>query len=170
MKREIGFSSRVGDRWTFAIEFEGSGDPPRVWNEWWGCLWLWIDGRLVGRPTEIEMVMTGLDSLVESVQQAVSRNSTLLSSRPPDEALNSVMRASYVDYSPGPESPTEDTSLLQAHEVLPRLTGAFFDGWEAILIEENVRERFIFRQEGGGAVGEAFWPVGTFKKIVLQAR
>lgn len=69
MREKVAFSSRIGDRWTFAIEFEGIGSPPKAWNEWWGSLWLWVDGNVAGRPSEFEMVMTAFDSLVESAQQ-----------------------------------------------------------------------------------------------------
>jgi hypothetical protein len=44
-----------------------------------------------------------------------------------------------------------DRSDLARYEVLPRLTGPFFDGWDAVLIEAGEEERFIFRQEGAEA-------------------
>jgi len=166
--KQVAFCSRVGNRWNFAVEFEGIGDPPRAWNEWWGSLWLWANGQVVGWPFEIEMVMTGFDSLVESAQETETRTSGLLSSLPAYEALDLVMWARYGDDKP-PVHFDGNPSLLVPHEVLPRLTGPFFDGWEAILIPEDLQERFIFRQEGG-PVSEAKWPIGTFKRFVLQSR
>ncbi|HET9363728.1 MAG TPA: hypothetical protein VFP71_01955, partial [Candidatus Angelobacter sp.] len=164
MKKRIAFSSRVGNRWIFAIEFEVIGDPPRVWNEWWGSLWLWIDGRVVGTPFEIEMVASGFDSLLESLyqleQQAENRTSAFLSSLPGNQALDLVMWAQYGE----DESPVGfdgNRELLRVHEVLPR-GSPFFDGWQAILLSDRLQERFIFRQEGG-QVNEVKWPIGTFE-------
>jgi hypothetical protein len=167
MKQQAAFCSRVGNRWIFAIEFEGIGDPPKVWNEWWGSLWLWANGQIVGRPFEIEMVMTGFDSLVDSAQKSENPAAANLASKPASEALDLVMWARYgVDDTPkGFEG---DPILLCQHEILPLATGPFFDGWEAILLAENSQERFIFRQVGG-RINEALWPGGTFKSLVFQA-
>lgn len=168
MKQQISFSSRVGDRWSLAVEFEGIGDPPKLWNEWWGSLWLWVNGLVVGRPAEIEMVMTGLDSLVESAQATETRTNVLLLSLPANESLDLVMWAQYGEGRP-PKHFTGEPSLLVPYEVLPRLTGPFFDGWEAILIPDGLQERFIFRQKGD-QVSEVKWAIGTFKGIILQSR
>jgi len=169
MRQKVAFSSRIGDRWTFAIEFEGVGNPPKAWNEWWGSLWLWIDGHVVGCPSEIEMVMTGLDSLVESAQQTrADLSSPLQLSVPAGEALDLVMWARYGSDDRAPGNFVGDPSTLTGYEVLPRLTGPFFDGWEAVLIEAAQEERFIFRQEGA-EVREALWPAGTFRSVVQRA-
>src|SRR5579859_2288391 len=169
MRQKVAFSSRIGDRWTFAIEFEGIGDPPKAWNEWGGSLWLWVDGHVVGRPSEIEMVMTGFDSLVESVQQTRTGHSgPLQPSVPAGEALDLVMWACYGSDDQAPGSFVGDPAALTRYEVLPRLTGPFFDGWEAVLIGAGQEERFILRLEGG-EVREALWPAGTFRSVVQQA-
>ena len=171
MTRQVMFHSRVGNRWSFAIEFEGVGEPPRVWNEWWGSLWLWIDGQVVGRPIEIEMVVSGFDPLMESSyqseQQTENRTSVFLSSLPANQALDLVMWAQYGE-DDAPKGFDGNRALLKVYEVLPR-GSPFFDGWEAILISEGLQERFIFRQEGG-KVNEAKWPIGTFKNLILRAR
>ena len=169
MKRKVVFSSRIGDRWTFAIEFEGIGDPPKSWKEWWGCLWLWADGQVIGCPSEIEMMMTGFDSLVESAQQTpTGLSSSLQPSVPAVEALDLVMWARYGNDDRAPGGFAGDPSDLARHEVLPRLTGPFFDGWEAVLVEAGQEERFIFRQEGAEA-REVLWPAVTFRSAVQQA-
>jgi hypothetical protein len=168
MKKEVAFSSRIGDRWTFAIEFEGVGTLPRTWNEWWGSLWLWVDGCVVGRPSEIEMVMTGFDSLAESAEITADAPTPAMSSAPAGQLVDLVMWASYGRGDRAPDSFIGDPSALTQYEVLPRLTGAFFDDWEAILIKAGPEERFIFRR-GGCDVREAIWPTGTFKSIVQQA-
>jgi hypothetical protein len=169
MRQEVAFSSRIGDRWTFAIEFEGIGDPPKTWNEWWGSLWLWVDGHVVGSPSEIEMLMTGFDSLVESAHQAhTGLSSPLQPSIPAREALDLVMWARYGSDDRGPGGFVGDPSTLTRYEVLPRLTGPFFDGWEAVLMEAAQEERFILRREGA-EVMEALWPAGTFRRVVQLA-
>jgi|SRR5579863_3341501 len=159
MKRHVVFCSRVGDRWSFAVEFEAIGDRPAAWNEWWGSLWLWADGHVVGRPFGIEMVMSGFDPLLESLhyseQHTSNRTSTFLASLPANQALDLVVWSRYGDGEP-PASLDGDTSFLRMHEVLPR-GSPLFDRWEAILIAEGLQERFIFRREGGRA-NEAKWP------------
>ncbi len=169
MRENVAFSSRIGDRWTFAIEFEGIGDPPILWNEWWGSLWLWVDGQVVGRPSEFEMVMTGFDSLVESaLQTRTGLSGPLQPSVDAGKALELVMWATYGSDDRPPGDFVGDPSALTRYEVLPRLTGPFFDGWEAVLIEADQEERFIFRQEGAD-VREALWPSGTFRSVVQRA-
>jgi len=169
MKQEVVFSSRVGDRWTFAIEFEGIGDPPKIWNEWWGTLWLWVNGAIVGRPSEFEMVMTGFDSLLESAQRIpTGLSGPLQPSVGAAEALDLVMWSRYGDDDQAPEGFVGDSAELERYEVLPRLTGPFFDGWEAVLIEAGPEERFIFRHEGV-ETREVRWSVGTFRSVVQQA-
>jgi len=168
MKKTVLFSSRIGNRLEFAIEFEGIGEAPHVWNECWGYLWLWACGKVVGRPVEIEMIKTGLDSLVDSVLQApvIYQIDSSLSAQ---QALDLVMWARYDRKPPPPVQFIGDIDALAQHEVLPRLTGPFFDGWEAALLASELEERFIYRQEQGIVV-EAKWPKGTFSNVVLRAR
>lgn len=167
---EEGFGKRVGNRWTFAVEFEIHGDRPAAWNEWWGSLWLWVEGRLVGRPDETEMVLTGLDSLQESASEERIPASSILSTYDSKEALDAVMWARYGGDGPSPlKFPTKNEEGLFSLEVLPRRTGPFFDGWEAILLEQAGTQRFVYRQEGGDVV-EAVWPHGTFSHVVGDAR
>ena len=120
MRRPVTFSSRVGDRWSLAIEFEGSGDPPRVWNEWWGSLWLWVDGEVVGRPFEIEMVMCGIESLVWSARRVKTESNRLLAAFPANAALDLVMWAQYGDEGSPPALFAGERSLLLPNEVLDR--------------------------------------------------
>src|SRR5437867_4365151 len=92
---------RVGDRWLFAVEFEIRRTPlvPR-WNECWGSLWMWIEGHVVGKPYETEMVFTGLGSLLDSANQGRSEASSIIAAYSPEQALKSVMRACYGDDDP----------------------------------------------------------------------
>jgi hypothetical protein len=171
MTRQVVFSSRVGNRWSLAVEFEACGDLPRTWNEWWGSLWLWADGQAVGRPFEIEMVMSGFDPLIESLcqmeQNTENGTSAFLASLPDQQALDLVMWAQYGEGDP-PKGFDGDQVLLKVHEVLPR-GSPFFDDWQAILVPEGLQERFIFRLEKG-EVSQARWPRGTFRRVVLQAQ
>jgi hypothetical protein len=165
------FSFRAGNRWSFAVEFEAFGDRPGMWNEWWGSLWLWVNGHVVGRPFEIEMVASGLDPLTEGLflaaQNPENRTGASLAGLPPAQALDLVMRAED-DEGDSPQAFNRGRKLLALHEVIPR-GSPFFDGWEALLITEGSQERFIFRQEQGEA-GEARWPEGTFRIVVVHAR
>jgi hypothetical protein len=163
---------RVGDRWMFALEFEIRGEPrARAWNEWWGSLLLWADGHLVGKPYEVEMIQTGLDSLRETANGNRAPASLILSAFSPKEALDAVMWAHYdgkKEHRPLKLSLESEVALLPL-EILPSLTGPFFDGWEAIILEDRATERFVFRQEGAEAA-EAIWPLGTFRRVVGEAQ
>jgi hypothetical protein len=50
---------------------------------------------------------------------------------------------------------TSDETLFPL-EILPRRTGPFFDGWEAILLDVGSEERFIYR-DAEADVMEAVW-------------
>ncbi len=171
MRRQVLFSSRVGNRWSFAVDFEAFNELPRMWNEWWGSVWLWADGRVVGRPFEIEMVMSGFDPLLESLhhteQNTENPTSAILASLPADQALDWVMWAQCGEDDP-PKGFHGDEALLAVHEVLPR-GSPFFDDWQAILLPDGLQERFIFRRKEG-EVSEAKWPVGTFRSVIVQAQ
>jgi hypothetical protein len=166
---EQGFGKRIGNRNKFALEFELHENPREIWNEWWGNLWLWVDGRIVGRPSEYEMVFTGLDSLTETAAETGTRVSPIVSARSAKEALEMVMWARYGDPDPVLEKIVGAEELLFSFEVLPRLTGPFFDDWEAILVEEETNERFIYRERKSEIV-EVSWPLGTFSTVVNESR
>jgi hypothetical protein len=162
------FNRRIGNRWKFALEFEIHGSPPSVWNEWWGSLWLWAEGHVVGKPSESEMISIGLESLQEAAGEAGTRVSDLLSAQSPKEALEMVLWARYGDSDPAMAKTVGNEKSLFPFEILPRRTGPFFDGWEAILLEEGAKERFIYRQQGADVV-EVVWPLGTFRDVISEA-
>jgi len=163
-------SKRIGNRWMFAVEFEIHFDAVKAWPATWGSLWLWVEGRVVGKADESEMVMTGFDSLHEVAIETGTRANPLLWGAPLHDALDVVMWARYEsDHEPALARLISDPASLFPFEVLPRWTGAFFDGWEAILLENNTSERFIYRQESGSPI-EATWPLGTFRQVVNEAK
>jgi len=75
------------------------------------------------------------------------------------------MWAGYGSDDRAPASFVGDPSALTQYEALPRLTGAFFDGWKAVLLAHGATERFVYRREHGETV-ETVWPNGTFSRIV----
>jgi len=165
-----GFAKRVGNRWMFALEFEINGDIPRTWSELRGSLWLWAGGRLIGNLYEIETVKIGLDSLVEAAGENRAAASRILAACTRSEALKSVMWARYgEDRDPPVRLGAVDQSTLFSLEILPRRTGPFFDGWEAILFDDGAEEHFIFR-EGEAETMESVWPMGTFGAVIAEAR
>ena len=161
-------SVKVGDSTVFALEFELAGPSARTWNETWGRLWLWIGGSAVGNLEEIEMIQIGLDSLRETAGDERTQASKALQYLCGEDALNFVMEARY-----GEEerlithSLPESDECLASVEVLPRRTGPFFDGWEAILLECDPLERLLYRREGKETL-EAVWPTGSFAKVVSE--
>jgi len=164
-----GLTCTIGNRQRFAVEFEIHNEVPKVWNETWGSLWLWVEGHLVGRRHETEMISIGLDSLRETANENLEAASRILATYDAKRALQAVMWSRYGGTEiPATEGLTTD-ELLSAAEVLPRTTGPFFDGWEAVLLDEGEEERFIYR-EGEGQVYESKWPSGTFKGVIGVAK
>lgn len=161
-------TKRVGDRRVFAVEFEVDPHQQHAPSDWWGSLWLWVNGKCVGRSDHIEMVLVGIGTLVNAAIKTGSRISPLLSSKPAAGALDLVMWTIYGDDESHPELNTASRETLQQFEVLPQ-GDSFFDGWEAILIEEGNTERFIVRKQGETA-SEVSWELGRFKDTVLEAR
>ena len=159
-------AERVGDRSVFAIGFEFSGFKARTWNEHWGRLWLSVGGATVGNLDEIEMIQTGLDSLRETACEEWEPASEALQGLSAEDSLNAVMNRRYGEEELlGAFSLSVSDECLASVEVLPRRTGPFFDGWEAILLNCGVSERFIWRCEGK-ETSEVLWPTGTFARVV----
>jgi hypothetical protein len=116
------------------------------------------------------MVMTGFDSLDSSARDGRTEASSRLAGFSSRDALDLVMWAHYEssDRPAVPEISGGDENLC-CLEVLPSTAGPFFDGWEAILLVRDERESLIYRHEGG-ALHEGTWQVGTFERIVGQAK
>ena len=51
-----GVRRQIGSQQLFCVEFEvhPNSDPNRPVNEWWGSLWLWVEGRCLGESQEIQ--------------------------------------------------------------------------------------------------------------------
>src|SRR5205814_4795156 len=107
-------------------------------------------------------------SLLNAALKTGCRASSLLSPLPAEEALNLVMWAVYGDDDSRREKLVGSRESLYPFEILPQ-GDPFFDGWEAIIIEERNAERFIFRKRGQPAC-EITWEPGTFKDTVLKAQ
>ncbi len=114
-------AKRAGSRQVFAIEFEINPGQNGPVNEWWGNLWLWVNGKCIGNPDETEMVSVGLGSLVNSAQKTGARVSPLLSSLPPDKALDCVMWAVYGDEDPTFQALIASRESLYPFEILQLL-------------------------------------------------
>jgi hypothetical protein len=164
------FSRRIGNRLTFAVEFEVHDSPaPRLWNEWWGYLWLWVEGNVVGNPFELEMIMIALEPLSGIAYPMESETAKVLSTHTSEEVLEMVRWAVYGEDDPAMEKLVLHREKFLSFEIFGGSTGPFFDGWEAVLLKEGATERFIYRQRGRGVI-EAVWPLGTFHDILSEAR
>ncbi len=159
---------RVGDRRIFAVEFEFELRQGISLEDIWGCVWLWAGGHCIGQTWEMEIVQFGLKALRETADDKAPRISHLLSSMPASEALDLVMWARYGDDNANFERLAGSRESLEQFEVLPRRTGPFFDGWQAILIEEGATEKFVFRKSGRETF-ELTWANGLFKRTVQDA-
>ena len=85
-----------------------------------------------------------------------------------EQILEIVMWARYGDPESRMSRLIRDEDRLHPFEVLPRRTGPSFDGWQAVLVERNNTEHFIFREEGRD-ICELSWPLGTYRDVVLRA-
>jgi hypothetical protein len=156
---------KIGSRAIFAIEFSVEPILGKPVNEWWGKIQLWVGGRCVGNPEEVEMVSIGLGTLDAIGKQTGSRGNPLLGSLPVDTAIDNVMQAIYGET--GAETEQFSSEDLSKFEVFP-VSIPFFDNWEAILLEEGDEERFLYRREGEpGQV--VTWDIGTFREITSRA-
>lgn len=158
LRRNVGSCDR------FSVEFSVRPDLNAPTNEWWGTVCLWVDGRCVGNPNEIEMVSIGMGALAHAAQQTGSRVNLFLSSHTATEALECVVQAIYGEKEVESLGNKEATRF----EVLSAAAGPSFDNWEAILLEEGQTERFIYRR-GDQPVREARWKIGTFRETSLGA-
>ncbi len=170
-------AGRVGSRWRFAIEWDVPADSRRpwleaeqvapedcqsallgIWNSWLGCLWLWADGHVVGRPWEVRPAVSGLNR----------------TSRYRSKDWRAIVHFAQRSNSRGGSSSRYELDISRARgqgrrfEVMPRGC-PFFDDWKAILIEEGESETLIWRARRLGAVESATWPLGTFRDVVLSA-
>jgi hypothetical protein len=159
---------RVGNHATFAVEFELTHTAPSKWNEWYGSIWLWAGARQLGNPFETEMVAIALDSLTDTARETGTRHNSIIPVESAEQILEIVMSACYGNTDGRISSLVRDEERLHPFEILPRRTGPSFDGWEAVLVEYDDTERFIFREEKG-EVRELSWPLGTYREVVLRA-
>jgi hypothetical protein len=164
----VQFRKSVGDHSTFAVEFDLRQNFSGKWNDWWGCFWLWVDGRVVGNPAEIEMIIIALGSLMSTAEETGMRPSSLVPADSPKEMLEAVMWARYGEDDIRMSSLIPNVEQLYPFEVLPGSTGPFFDNWEAVLVEQGDTEHFIFRERDKEVV-EVIWPLGTFRDVVSRA-
>jgi|HubBroStandDraft_2_1064218.scaffolds.fasta_scaffold09090_5 hypothetical protein len=164
----VGFAKEIGNRSSFAVEFQLSDNIPKEWHNWWGNLWLWAGGQLVGNPAETEMVAIGFASLMDTARETEARPRAQIPAQSPKEILDVVMWARYGEDDTRMASLVGDEKRLYPYEVLPGRAGPFFDNWEAVLVEDEGVERFIFR-EATKQVSEVSWPIGTFRDVVTRA-
>lgn len=169
---ELGTGKRIGNRWEFAIEFEihkADGKIPRWWDDWYGSLWLWVDGRAVGNTDAFLVVKFAFETLC-AVGAADRAAATAALSKQPSaaEKLDIVMGCAQADSWLGlsPEDacrtvaeemgvPSVDIATMEEMraksrqmltlDMLPAGTGWAFQGWQAVLLDEGEQERMIYR-------------------------
>jgi hypothetical protein len=166
LDRSIRFARKFGDPSEFAVEFAALDDLGKP-ADGWGKLWLYVNGQIVGNSDEIEMIIIGLGSLRESANEDRAKASLLVAELGAGQAIEAVMWAHY-DSTPAYPQFAGHEDTLASLEVLPRNTGPFFDGWEAVLLARGREEQFVYRRPQGEVIG-AVLPVGTFRRVINQA-
>jgi hypothetical protein len=58
---------------------------------------------------------------------------------------------------------------MTQYEVVPRGESPWCDGWEAILVENDTTETFIWRQEDRAEIQEVSLPRGLFTEVAIVA-
>jgi hypothetical protein len=85
-------------------------------------------------------------------------------------ALDLVMWAVYGNSNEEFERMITNRESLQVFEILPSTTGPAFDSWEAIIIESDEAECFVWRREGDQATRSRPFPIGTFWRAAEEAK
>lgn len=184
MNQDQRLSGRVGSRWRIAIEWDVPAgyyahrwlllsDVPEArrselldepWRRHLGSFWVWADGHLLGNPYDMELLGVGLGLMIWVAEGTGRRASPLLSLRSRAEALDLVMESIYGENA---DLVRAEYGNLGAFEVMPA-GNPYFDGWQAIVLEEGQEETLIWRQGADGSVITATWPLGEIRRVVSE--
>jgi hypothetical protein len=170
---------RFGDRWQFAIECELRDCELDPWGskEPFGSFWMWVGGRVVGNTHVEEQLVHAFLPLAQSVRRAGNRADGRFKGMTNLDKLNLV---GWIRFGEDKEfdgarwgAPDRDELRredLTRYEVVPRGYSPYSDGWEAILVEQDEMETFIWRRQGDVAeVHEFALPRGLFTQVATRA-
>lgn len=169
-----------GNRWQFAIECEVQDRERDQWGtlEPYGSFWMWIGGQPVGNPDEAEQLVLAFGRLAETVRHSDERPGARFKGLSNVDKLDLVIwvRFGEDDEFDAKRWPSENPERLRKaglsqYEVVPRADSPWCDGWEAILVEEDATETFIWRRhlKVDSEVKDFSVPRGTFAGVSRAA-
>jgi hypothetical protein len=149
-----------GNRWQFAIECEVQDCERDPWGtlEPYGSFWMWVGGQPVGNTDAAEQLVLAFSRLAQAVRHSNERPDTRFRGISNVDKLDLVfwVRFGEDDEFDVKRWQSEDPdhlrkSGLSQYVVVPRGDSPWCDGWEAILVEEDATETFIWRRGPNGA-------------------
>jgi hypothetical protein len=169
-----------GNRWYFAIECEVQDCERDPWGtlEPYGSFWMWVGGRAIGNTEAGEQLALAFTRLAEAVRHSDKRPDARFRGAPSVDKLDLVF---WVRFGEDEEFDTkrwefEDPERLRVegleeYVVVPPGDSPWCDGWEAILVEDDATETFIWRRGLGDApeLHEFAMPRGTFARVCKSA-
>ena len=139
---------------------------------WQGRVWLNVEGQIVGNPEREaqEQIGIAIDALARAGRNTGKRRHPAMRGITEELALDLVMWAVYGDSNEEFERMITNRESLQVFEILPSTTGPAFDNWEAIIVESDEGECFVWRREGEQAPQSRVFPIGTFWHATEEAK
>ncbi len=169
-----------GNRWQFAVECEVQDCERDPWGsrEPYGSFWLWVGGRIVGNTAAAEQLVHGFSSLSHLARRSGDRPDSRFAGMTNLQKLDLVIWARFGedDEFDAEHWGTQDRERvrhedLTKYEAVSHGASPYTDGWEAILVEQDTTETFIWRkwQDQQAEVREASLPKGYCGKVATLA-
>jgi hypothetical protein len=168
-----------GDRWGFAVECEVQDCERDPWGtlEPYGSFWLWVGGGVVGNPNHSEQLALAFSQLGWQARCSGKRPDARFHGMSSGDKLDLVIWARFGEDNefdarrwPGEHPGRLRKEDLTPYEIVPPGNSPWSDGWEAILVERDTTEVFVWR---GGRneteVHEVFLPLGSVGTVLIEA-
>lgn len=150
-----------GNRWQFAVECEVQACERDPWGsrEPFGSFWFWVGGRVVGNTDVAEQLATAFAPLSELARCSGDRPDARFEGMTNLQKLDLVIWARFgededfdVEHWGTQNRDQVRHGDLEKYEVVWRGHSPYTDGWEAILVEQDTTETFIWRSWQGEVV------------------
>jgi hypothetical protein len=167
-----------GNRWQFGIECEVQDCELDPWGtrEPFGSFWFWVGGEVVGNTDAEEQLALAFLPLAQRFGRA--RPDRRFQGMTNLDKLNLVIWVRFgedEDFD-AERWGTHDSEQLRKedltqYEVVPRGDSPWCDGWEAILVEHDTTETFVWRNSryNGAEVHEVSLPRNLFAEVASVA-
>jgi hypothetical protein len=167
-----------GDRWQFGIECEVHDRELDPWGtrEPFGSFWFWVAGRNVGNTDATEQLALAFLPLAHRLRRP--RPDARFAGMSNIDKLNMVIWVRFGEDEDFQGERWGCSNLGQLrqedftpYEVVPRGDSPWCDGWEAILVEDDIHDTFIWRRPHADAaeVQEISLPHNLFTEVTALA-